>query len=271
VIVPKTASVLRASLEALLGLHTTADGCYGNGGACALRSALYRSHLHVSSAAIVNGVARVELAGDVAFSGDGDGNRAIEQIAQTAGQFPSVTSVDITVNGRPLRCLADASGACGRGDASGTKEYKDDRYGFSFEYPAAWPAPTLGQGRVLAIDDAGEPSASSDWSLRMSPCSGCAEGEDTSNFTIDGLPAATANILIGRMEKDPSARKTEESTPPPGDYGVRLVEFEDGGMCAGRVAFWARPARIRLLVMSVLRRGTVYSSSSESSSPGCCP
>jgi len=77
-----------------------------------------------------------------------------------------------------------------------------------------------------------------DWTLNMSPCKGCAEGEDTYNFSVHGLPASLANKFVAALEKDDMARKMQESTATPGEYGMRLVTFDVGGMCGNKVAYW---------------------------------
>lgn len=110
VTVPKASAVLRASLEALLSLPTDEHGCYRDD--CSLMDDLYLMHLLVSKATIVNGVAHVELTGNLQLAGDMSGHRAVEEITRTVTQFPSVKSTDIILNGKPLRCLSDESGQC---------------------------------------------------------------------------------------------------------------------------------------------------------------
>lgn len=55
---------------------------------------------------------------------------------------------------------------------SGFKEYKDEKYGYSFQYPASWPSPTLTACGVVDLTDSGTPSAYYDWTLNMSPLRG---------------------------------------------------------------------------------------------------
>lgn len=107
ILVPRTKSVLKSSLQALLDMGVE-SGCDGSG-TC---SDLYLSDLRVTYATIVDGVAHVRIEGNVALAGDMSGTRAVEEIRRTVMQFPSVKSADITVNGRSLKCLADLSGMC---------------------------------------------------------------------------------------------------------------------------------------------------------------
>lgn len=107
ILVPRTKSVLKSSLQALLDMDAE-SGCDGSS-TC---SDLYLSDLRVTYATIVDGVAHVRIEGNVALAGDFSGPRAIEEIRRTVMQFPSVKSADITINGRSLKCLADLSGMC---------------------------------------------------------------------------------------------------------------------------------------------------------------
>lgn len=108
--VPHSTATLAASLNALFTLHTSDSGCYNTD--CSLATSLNLSNLHVTSATIVNGVAHVKIDGDVSLAGDLSGSYAVAQIQKTVMQFPTVTSADIQVNGKSLKCVADLSGMC---------------------------------------------------------------------------------------------------------------------------------------------------------------
>lgn len=91
-----TLDPVRPALNALLDIDTRV---YGQSG---LYNALYRSDLTVSDIGIRNGIATVELAGDLNMGGVCDVPRIEQQLRQTALQFPSVDRVIILVNAQPL-------------------------------------------------------------------------------------------------------------------------------------------------------------------------
>ena len=94
--IPSTQAPLRASLEALFADH---NQFYGKTG---LMNALYQSQLIVDSAVVANGVANIKITGAVTLGGICDDPRFVEQIKGTVTQFPSITSANITVNGKAL-------------------------------------------------------------------------------------------------------------------------------------------------------------------------
>jgi hypothetical protein len=106
VLVPRSKTVLKDSLQALLDMGEE-SACDGSLNTC---SDLYLSDLAVTYATIVDGVAHVKIEGEVMLAGSMSGVRAIEEITRTVMQFPSVKSAEITVNGKPLYCIADESG-----------------------------------------------------------------------------------------------------------------------------------------------------------------
>ncbi len=97
--IPPTRAPLTAALNQLFSLH---DQFYGQSG---LYNALYRSNLRLSSAAIVNGRATINLTGQFLLGGECDDPRAEAQITQTALQFSTVRAVDVFVNGVPMKTL----------------------------------------------------------------------------------------------------------------------------------------------------------------------
>lgn len=97
-------AALRSLLEAEGGPETPGD----------LYSAFSRSSLTVESVAAVPGVEglyRVELAGDLALGGVCDNPRVRAQLEATARQFEGVEEVEVSVGGEPLEALLS-----GRGD-----------------------------------------------------------------------------------------------------------------------------------------------------------
>ncbi len=95
--IPYTQGLLRAALERLLALK---DQYYGQSG---LYNSLYQSDLRLEKVAIQDGVAAVDLSGTLKLGGECDNPRVEAQLTQTALQFPTVTSVAITLNGKPLK------------------------------------------------------------------------------------------------------------------------------------------------------------------------
>jgi len=94
--VQPTVAVLRAALTKLLEIKTSD---YGESG---LYSALYQSDLEIENLSIQNGVASIFLKGDLILGGTCDNPRVEEQLKATAFQFPTISSVEIFVNGIPL-------------------------------------------------------------------------------------------------------------------------------------------------------------------------
>lgn len=95
--IPYTQGLLRAALERLLALK---DQYYGQSG---LYNALYQSDLRLEGVAIQDGAAAIDLSGTLKLGGECDNPRVEAQLTQTALQFPTVTSVAITLNGKPLK------------------------------------------------------------------------------------------------------------------------------------------------------------------------
>lgn len=90
-----TQAVLRAALQALLNLGQPAQpGLY---------NALSRAKVTVQRVEIRQGVANIYLAGELLLGGVCDDPRAQAQLEQTALQFKTVRSVQIFLNGVPLR------------------------------------------------------------------------------------------------------------------------------------------------------------------------
>ena len=96
--VQPTAAPLRAALDQLLSMPEkySADrqqlGNYWRG-----------SDLKVKSVSITNGIATIEITGQLSIAGIADEDRITAQIEATALQFPTVKSVNVFVNGTPLK------------------------------------------------------------------------------------------------------------------------------------------------------------------------
>ncbi len=91
-----TLGVLRAAIQQLLAID---DRFYGEG---ALYNALYRSDLSIDEISLTDGVATIELSGDVSLGGVCDTPRFKAQLRQTALQFFTVDEVIIYINGELL-------------------------------------------------------------------------------------------------------------------------------------------------------------------------
>jgi Sporulation and spore germination len=94
--IPHTQGTLRAALESLLSIKAQ---YYGGSG---LYNALYQSDLQVESVKIENGKATVNLTGTMMMGGECDIPRVQAQLELTVRQFPTVSEMDIFINGRPL-------------------------------------------------------------------------------------------------------------------------------------------------------------------------
>jgi hypothetical protein len=89
--------VLKGALTELFSLKSQ---YYGESG---YYNALYQSNLKVDSAAVdANGKATVKLSGTAKSGGVCDDPRIVEQIKATVKQFPTVKTMDISINGRSL-------------------------------------------------------------------------------------------------------------------------------------------------------------------------
>ncbi|HEU4326731.1 MAG TPA: GerMN domain-containing protein [Roseiflexaceae bacterium] len=96
VAVEPTRTPLAAALNALLAIRTQ---FYGESG---LYNALYQSDLRVERVAIEGGRATIALVGSTRLGGVCDNPRVEAQIKETARQFPSVTEVEVFLNGQRL-------------------------------------------------------------------------------------------------------------------------------------------------------------------------
>ncbi len=91
-----TLAVLTAAMNNLVNLD---QRFYGQSG---LYNALAASNLSVDSIDLVDGQASINLTGDVSLGGVCDVPRFEAQLRQTALQYYTVDSVEITINGEPL-------------------------------------------------------------------------------------------------------------------------------------------------------------------------
>lgn len=96
VLVPPTAGVLRAAIEALLAVKTRN---YGQSG---LITVLNQSNLKVEGVNIKDGRAIIELNGTLTIGGVCDNPRVQAQFEETAKQFDNVKDVDVLINGKAL-------------------------------------------------------------------------------------------------------------------------------------------------------------------------
>ncbi len=71
-------------------------------GESGLYNALYQSDLTLKSAEIKDGKAIIALEGTLMLGGECDNPRVQAQLEMIPGQFTEVTSVEITINGKPL-------------------------------------------------------------------------------------------------------------------------------------------------------------------------
>lgn len=93
------AAPLRGTLDNLLAVHSQ---FYGQSG---LYNALFRSDLKLKSVTIKNEVAEIQLTGSLTLGGVCDSPRVQAQLEETALQFATVKSVNITINGKRLQDL----------------------------------------------------------------------------------------------------------------------------------------------------------------------
>lgn len=90
-----TVAPLTASLEALFDIETR---LYGQSG---LYNALYQADLTLEGINIVNGVATINISGQLTVGGACDTPRALAQIEYTALQFSTIDEVNIMIDGEP--------------------------------------------------------------------------------------------------------------------------------------------------------------------------
>ncbi len=96
--IPHTTGVLKAALEALLGVKTPN---YGESG---LYNALYQSDLQLESVAInQQGAAQIRLRGTLKLGGECDNPRVEAQLTEIALQFSTVKAAVVYINGKPLK------------------------------------------------------------------------------------------------------------------------------------------------------------------------
>lgn len=98
-----TIAPLTAALEELLAID---EEFYGQSG---LYNALHQSNLSVVGIDIENGLATINLTGDIIASGACDAPRIIGQLEYTALQYSTVSSVEIFVDGVPLEQVVSAA------------------------------------------------------------------------------------------------------------------------------------------------------------------
>lgn len=94
---PPTATPVEEALTQLLSMKTQ---YYGQSG---LYNALYQSDLHLDSVNINNGNATVKISGILQLGGVCDNPRVEAQLIQTVMQLPSITTVNIYLNNKPLK------------------------------------------------------------------------------------------------------------------------------------------------------------------------
>ena len=99
-----TVAPLTAALEALLSIE---EPYYGQSG---LYHSLHDSDLTVDGINIVNEQATIALSGELTLGGTCDTPRVEAQLGETALQYSTIESVQITLNGNPLNELLSATG-----------------------------------------------------------------------------------------------------------------------------------------------------------------
>ena len=82
---------------------------------------------------------------------------------------------------------------------------------------------------------------------------------------------AMAAVVVGCDTKSSSVVKVPSRDDLAKDYKTKLDDLDKKVADLKAKAEQARSAHINRLAKPGLRRGTVYSSGSESSCPGCCP
>jgi hypothetical protein len=100
-----TLGVLRAALDELFKLE--GEQYYGQSG---LYNALYQSQLSIADVAVIDGEARIFLAGTLMLGRVCDTPRVEEQLKAIALQFNTVNRVSVYVNGEPLADALDLKG-----------------------------------------------------------------------------------------------------------------------------------------------------------------
>lgn len=96
-----TTDPLKAALDTLFSLKEK------NFGPSRLYNSLYQSKLRVTEISVSKGgIASIAIKGTYALGGVCDDPRFVAQIKETATQFPSISDVNITINGLPLEEIA---------------------------------------------------------------------------------------------------------------------------------------------------------------------
>lgn len=108
--VPWSRDVLKASLDILIHLPLDHGACFDAD--CNVISDFRDSDLTVTSASVIDGVARVRIDGRLSSGGVSADVRMKQEIERTIRQFPEVEELDITVAGVPWHCFVDESGMC---------------------------------------------------------------------------------------------------------------------------------------------------------------
>ncbi len=102
--IPKTTTILRATLDELLSLRRTEFPD------AQVYSSLFSSNLKTESVSIVNGKAIIKLTGTVSLGGVCDSPRVEAQLTETAKQFPTVKEVEIFINNQPIKDVLSEKG-----------------------------------------------------------------------------------------------------------------------------------------------------------------
>ena len=92
---------------ALISLFAIKDREYGTS---KLYNALSQANLSVSSVTITDGVANVVLTGQLSLGGVCDSPRVKAQIEETVKQFPGITTVKTTINGKDVDIVLSGKG-----------------------------------------------------------------------------------------------------------------------------------------------------------------
>lgn len=92
----KTQTPLQDALKELLSYKSQYFGESG------FYNALYHSDLKFDSATITNGEAEIKMSGALKLSGVCDSPRVKAQIEETARQFPTVSTVRVLINNKPI-------------------------------------------------------------------------------------------------------------------------------------------------------------------------
>ena len=100
---PLPAPALQGSLKALLdaGNRYESAGFYNS---------LANSPLRIERIERAGGTARIYLGGYLELAGECDGSRVVEQLTETATQFPDLETAEFFLDGKPLRSLLNGRG-----------------------------------------------------------------------------------------------------------------------------------------------------------------